>query len=65
MTLFTPEDEPSPLAAMLFRKIKSDHYAPSNVVLGAVFLANETGGEVVGFARDDFAYVLTRTFLSR
>ncbi len=61
---FQPEDEPNPLATMLFRKLRAEHYTPDDIIFGKVFLANETDDELIDFTKEDFAYIFTRAIFN-
>ena len=61
---FQPDDEPNPLATMLFRKHRAEHYTPDNVIFGKVFLANEDSEKVLDFTKDDFAYIFTKASIN-
>ena len=49
------------MAIVLFRKLKSMHYTPDDVIPGIVFIGNETDEELVDFTVEDFQYVLKRS----
>ena len=58
---FESDDKPNPMATVLFRKLKALRDTPEDVILGVVFIGNETDEELVDFSIEDFQYVLKRS----
>ena len=48
------------LATILFRKLRSSIYTPSDIIQGDVYISNETEHEIVDFTLEDFNYILRK-----
>ena len=57
---FNKDDDLNILATMLFRKLRSPHHEPDDVICGTVYIANETVDEIIDFTMDDYIFKYIR-----
>ena len=62
LDLFTVDDDVHILATVLFRKLRSNHYEPNDVICGTVYLVNESENEIIDFPMDGCSYIRDRVF---
>ena len=55
--LLAPDDELSPLATMIFRKLRHPGYTPDDVIVGNGFTCTKTMAKAIDFTTGDFAYI--------
>jgi len=57
---FSDFDPINILATILFRKLRSALYTPTDIIQGDVYISNETEHEIVDFTLEDFNYILRK-----
>ena len=55
-------DELNVLATTIYRRTRSENYAPNDIIYGTVYISNETINEIIDFTKEDLTYICKQVF---
>ena len=61
-TLDYENDDINVIATTIYRHMRSPDFTPDDIILGTVYISNETIDEIIDFTKEDLAYICKQAF---
>ncbi|MFM7989712.1 MAG: hypothetical protein ACKPKO_61405, partial [Candidatus Fonsibacter sp.] len=56
------EDDINVIATTIYRHMRSPDFTPDDIILGTVFISNETIDNIIDFTKEDLTYICKQAF---
>ena len=56
------EDDINVIATTIYRHMRSRDFTPDDIILGTVYISNETADEIIDFTKEDLTYICKQAF---
>ena len=56
------EDDINVIATTIYRHMRSPDFTPDDIILGTVYISNETIDKIIDFTKEDLTYICKQAF---